>query len=226
MKLSSIPFVGPIIAKRDARIWAQAIECYKESVVKEDEAICRVEVPSCLLANCRIVPDRVTMLEKLPKGGIWCEVGTADGEFAEKILNISHPEVLHLVDSWAEEHDIRYANMEEAVKQRLHGYPIETHRGYSTDVLETFPDNYFDIIYLDAGHGCEDTVAELKLCRQKVMLSGFIAGHDYVTGTWQSQCRYGVIEAVNAFCVKNNWEFVLVTWECHRHISYVLRKVE
>jgi predicted O-methyltransferase YrrM len=225
MKLSRIPIIGPLISRRDARIAAQAVTDYRASVVAADEAIARVEVPARLLVNCRIVPDRAAMLATLPTGGTWCEVGTADGEFAEQILTVCHPDKLHLIDSWSVEHDSRYVNMEEAVKQRLHGYPIEIHKGYSTDMLALFSDSYFDVIYLDAGHGYSDTVAELELCRQKVKSEGLIAGHDYVTGTWRTQDRYGVIEAVNAFCVQYNWEFVLVTWECHRHISFVLRKI-
>jgi predicted O-methyltransferase YrrM len=226
MKLSRIPFIGSAIARRDARIAAQAVAGYRASVVAADEAIGRVEVPARLLANCRIVPDRVAMLAALPGRGRWCEVGTADGEFAEQILTICHPDILHLVDSWSAEHDTRYADMEEAVKQRLYGQPIETHRGYSTGILASFPEDYFDVIYIDAGHGYADTLAELKLSRQKVKPGGLITGHDYVTGTWRTQDRYGVVEAVNAFCVQYNWEFVLVTWECHRHISYVLREVQ
>lgn len=225
MKLSRSPLVGSFVARRDARIAAQAVHAWLDSVVVVDEAIVGVEVPARLLANCRIVPDRAAMLAAMPKGGTWCEVGTADGEFAEQILTISHPDMLHLVDSWWAEHDSRYADMEEQVKQRFHGRPIQTHRGYSTDVLRRLPDNHFDVIYLDAGHGYTDTVSELELCRQKVKSEGTIAGHDYVKGSWQRHDRYGVIEAVNAFCVQHDWEFVLVTWECHRHLSFVLRKV-
>lgn len=227
MKLSSIPFIGPVIARRDARIAKQAVANYRAQLTAAHEAIAanRVEVPAQLLMNCRVVPDRAAMLATLPKGGRWCEVGTAAGDFAEQILTICRPDILHLVDSWLAEHDSRYANMEEAVKQRLHGYPIETHRGYSTEVLATFPDNYFDVIYVDAGHGYTDTVAELELSLQKVKTGGMLAGHDYVIGSWASSKRYGVIEAVNAFCVHHNWEFLLVTWESHRHLSYVLKQV-
>jgi len=226
MKLSHIPLIGPYTVRRDSRIAAQAVADYRADVVAADKAISRIEVPARLLVNCRIVPDRAAMLAALPKGGRWCEVGTADGEFAEQILKICHPDILHLIDSWSAEHDQRYANMEEAVKHRLQGHPIKTHRGYSTDMLALFSDNYFDVIYVDAGHGYADTLAELELCRQKLKPDAFITGHDYVTGTWRTQDRYGVVEAVNAFCVRYNWEFVLVTWECHRHISYVLKKVQ
>jgi len=226
MELSHMPIIGPFIRRHDARIARQAVAHYQASVVAADGAIARVEVPARLLVNCRVVPDRAAMLATLPTGGRWCEVGTADGEFAEQILNICHPDILHLIDSWAAEHDNRYTNMEDAVKQRLHDHPIETHRGYSTDMLALFSDNYFDVIYLDAGHGYADTVAELELCHQKIKPNGLISGHDYITGTWRTQYRYGVIEAVNAFCIRYNWEFLLVTWECHRHISFVLRKVK
>jgi hypothetical protein len=224
MRLSELPLVGSIIARRDARIAAQVLSTYQASVIAQDEAYGCLDVPEHLLENCRIVPDRALMLAKLPKGGLWCEIGTAAGEFAEQILAVCKPDYLHLVDSWAAEHDGRYIDMEQSVINRFNGAPVKTHRGYSTKVLDTFPDSYFDVTYLDTGHGYNDTVAELELCHLKVKPDGLIAGHDYVIGNWRTHYRYGVVEAVNKFCIQNNWEFMLVTWECHRHISYVLKQ--
>lgn len=224
--LAQIPLLGPLVARRDLRIAEQAVANYRARIIAEDEALARVELPTRLLQNCRIVPDRTAMLDWMPKAKLWCEVGAGEGEFAEQILAHAQPKALHLIDSWSAEHDRRYANAEEAVKARLGQEPVTTHRGRSTDMLAAFPDGYFDIIYLDAGHGYADTVAELALCRQKLAAGGLLAGHDYVTGMWQSQLRYGVVEAVNAFCIRWQWEFVLVTWECHRHISFVLRALQ
>jgi hypothetical protein len=55
---------------------------------------------------------------------------------------------------------------------------------------------------------------------------GIIAGHDYTRyGGKYGMERYGVVEAVNAFCLKYDWEMIYLTHECHRHLSYALRKI-
>jgi hypothetical protein len=40
------------------------------------------------LRNCIVLPDRTTILERLPKGGVVAEVGTDQGDFARQILRI------------------------------------------------------------------------------------------------------------------------------------------
>ena len=80
-------------------------------------------------------------------------------------------------------------------------------------------------MYLDTGHDFTTTYQELEMCCAKVKPGGIIGGHDYVTGHWLGWYRYSVIEAVNTFCVKYNWEMIYLTHEAHRHLSYALRHV-
>jgi len=63
---------------------------------------------------------------------------------------------------------------------RTHYYPhVQAIRGYSTAVAENFPDEYFDLVYVDAGHSHEEVVADIRAWRSKVRLGGVIAGHDF-----------------------------------------------
>ena len=45
-----------------------------------------------------------------------------------------------------------------------------------------------------------------------------------VTGNRVDDVRYGVVEAVNEFCVKRGWEFICLTCDSRRHLSFALRK--
>src|SRR5690242_21742886 len=91
---------------------------------------------------------------------------------------------------------------------------VEINLGLSTDVGETFKDHYFDWVYIDTSHSYAVTKAELELYSKKVKLgNGIIAGHDFAIGNWVRGIRYGVIEAVYEFCVKNNWELIYLTME-------------
>ena len=91
--------------------------------------------------------------------------------------------------------------------------------------FEKFEDGLFDWVYLDSDHGYENVARELEICRKKVKIGGIIAGHDYVTGQWLKRERYGVVEAVNEFCHKYNWEMIYLTNEQHRNLSYALRQI-
>jgi predicted O-methyltransferase YrrM len=97
--------------------------------------------------------------------------------------------------------------------------------GRSTDVLQRYPDGTFDWVYIDTDHGYSVTAEELELCRLKVKPGGIIAGHDYVTGNWDGGVRYGVVEAVHEFCVRYEWELILLTHETDRHLSFAIRAI-
>jgi hypothetical protein len=49
--------------------------------------------------HCRVVPDRTPLVvDCLPTNSICCEVGTDTGAFAKKIVELSRPRELHLID--------------------------------------------------------------------------------------------------------------------------------
>jgi len=54
---------------------------------------------------------------------------------------------------------------------------------------------------------------------------GIIAGHDYTIGNWVDGYRYGVIEAVNEFCVNDDWEMIFLTAETDQYRSFAIRKI-
>ena len=189
------------------------------------------DVPYILLqdqhiANLRTVLNRNALLAELPSNAIVAEVGVAEGAFSRRILDFSQPEKLFLIDAWDE---ARYTGLHTTVNDRLQAEiasgRVEIRRGMSTSVLPSFDDHTFDWVFLDTDHTYQTTRDELEICQSKVKPGGLICGHDYITGDWKMRNRYGVVEAVNEFCVKKGWEMVFVTHETHRHLSYALRKL-
>ena len=176
--------------------------------------------------NLQIVLNRNSFLAQLPKDGVVAEIGVADGQFSQRIMQFASPAKLYLLDAWDSP---RYAHYREQVRNKFEEQTkmgqIVIQQGYSVDLLPQFPDHFFDWVYLDTDHSYETTRAELELCRHKVKAGGIIAGHDYIIGDWELRNRYGVVEAVNEFCVRHNWEMILLTHETHRHLSFALRQL-
>lgn len=75
--------------------------------------------------------------------------------------------------------------------------------GDSVNVLPTFPDKYFDVIYIDSSHEYDKTLKEFDLCFLKTKDTGIICGHDY----WK---EYPVVmQVVNQVArTQDVWKFV------------------
>ena len=55
-------------------------------------------------------------------------------------------------------------------------------KGFSAEVLASFPDNYFDWVYIDGNHLYEFVKKDVELSFQKVKPGGVIAGDDSAAG--------------------------------------------
>jgi hypothetical protein len=185
------------------------------------------ELDSKHLKNLKVISNRDELLKLLPHNSIVAEMGVDKGEFSEKILNITTPKKLFLIDAY---HTKRYSLKKyELVKNKfineINDNIIELKKGYSTEFASQFLDNFFDWIYIDTDHTYYTTKSELELYAPKIKPGGFICGHDYVLGNWNSHFKYGVIEAVREFCVNYDWELVYLTFEGHSHHSFCIRKL-
>ena len=99
-------------------------------------------------------------------------------------------------------------------------------RGRSEKELKKFDNKYFDWVYIDTAHSYNQTVKELELCRMKVKDGGIIAGHDYCQGNINDALAYGVVQAVNQFCIKFDWEIIYLTHETDRFLSFAIKKIK
>jgi hypothetical protein len=153
---------------------------------------------------------RAKFLEQMiPKGGVGAELGVYKGHFTRFILDVVAPERLHLIDPWyllGERWEWADGNQStiEALAGILRAYAAELtcgrailHVGYDLEVLRTFPDAYFDWVYLDTSHDYGHSVEELELLAVKVNASGVIAGDDWQTDP--AHVHHGVCRAVREF---------------------------
>lgn len=147
-----------------------------------------------------------------------CEIGVWKGENFRNF--IAHkPEVAIAVDSWIndgvisrndsgstqEELDKIYNQFKSEMKDKTF---VQIIKKYSTDAVKAFPDNYFDIIYIDADHTYSACLRDIIDWYPKVKKGGFLTGDDFRKNyKTRTGVRFGVIEAVNKFTQDNNLEF-------------------
>jgi predicted O-methyltransferase YrrM len=149
-----------------------------------------------------VVASRYELLELLPKGGICAEVGTQTGQFAAEIIRRTAPEMLHVID-----HD--YSRFQQAlfVGTGLSDR-IKLYKGDSSTVLASFPDQFFDWIYVDGDHQYAGVRKDLAQAIRKVKPRGLIVRNDYTPWSPIEAHEYGVMRAVNELCLQDGWEFV------------------
>lgn len=225
MQVSVDKFVPNFLLRQLHKNFLVAMEARRRSI---ENQLPKALLTSKHIQNCRLLLDRPALLSALPFNGTVAELGVDRGEFSEQILEFSRPEKLHLIDNWGSDryHDTLYHSVIERFSKQLEDETVSIHRCLSTDAAVQFPDGYFDWIYIDTDHSYATTAAELEMYRNKVKLSGFIAGHDFVLGNWVKGIRYGVIEAIHEFCVKYDWEFVYLTCTLSDWNSFAIRRIE
>ncbi len=146
------------------------------------------------LRNCQVVADRISMLELLPKQGVVAEVGVAYGDFSQEILARTQPTELHLIDleqRWAD----RFADRSDQV---------QIHLGDSSETLATFPDGYFDWIYIDADHSYEMVKRDTEVAKRKIKSGGLLVFNDYTVYDAFLAMPYGVPKTVHELCREEN----------------------
>jgi len=152
--------------------------------------------------------NRLRMLEHMPKGGRCAEIGVWNGGFSGAILDVTQPSELVLIDPW----DLLSAQSEDEwthKKHKNHIFMSELYlnveklygdldnvtirKGFSENVLSSYPDNYFDWVYIDGNHLYEFVKRDIEISFEKIRPGGIIAGDDFF---WKKDNRMHVREAV------------------------------
>ena len=173
---------------------------------------------------------RLDLVKLLPKGGEAAEIGVAEGNFARHILRTVAPERYHLIDPWehqtredyktdaygnvaADVQESRFQAVSAAFAAEVQSGQVALHRDYSSDAAPLIDDGSLDWVYLDGLHSEAGVAADLRDYSPKVKPDGFLLGHDYTNHSPAQQSGFGVVEAVNAFCAREGWHFLVLTME-------------
>ncbi len=193
----------------------QAVRAHQKTIGNMIKLLPRVKLQEIHIANLKPLVDRQALLAHLPKAGNVCELGVNEGDFSADILRITRPRTLKLVDPWDSRRygEKKYQAVAKRFSAEIASGQVELLRGYSTGIGPQIADGSLDWVYVDTTHSYELTRDELRLYASKLIPGGILAGHDYQMGNFRKGIVYGVIEAVQEFCVREDWEFVFLTME-------------
>lgn len=186
------------------------------------------------LSNCQFSISRYEALKQLPKNGKIAELGVLGGDLSSWLLSHLKPTELHLADLYncADSHDhnrFTRKQHESFIRSRfdkeIEEGQVFIKKGYSWDIMKTYPDNYFDIIYIDAAHDYSSVKKDLEQSSRTIKEDGYIIMNDYIMYDHLAMSKYGVVEATNEFCVKHNWEVLYYAFHPNLFCDVVLRKI-
>lgn len=179
---------------------------------------------------------RLEMMRDLVKPGFnICEIGVFTGDFSNQLLELN-PGRLVLIDPWvgtvpcadpdgqnlvSEFLPRVYVNLAQHFSQHAQ---VTVLRGYSHELLPLFPQNYFDLMYIDGDHSYEGVARDLEICWSLTKDGGYICGHDYETNPAKSSevWDFGVKQAVDEFCSRRGLRLLGRGWD--GQVSFAIRK--
>lgn len=155
-------------------------------------------LPQHLLDDCRVLSDRLRMLDHVPQGGVICELGTLKGDYSRAILERTQPRALHLVD----------VTFEACAADVLAHPAVTRHEMLTTTYLAGCADECFDMIYVDADHSYAAVSADIAAAAPKVKRGGLLAFNDFARIIRPGLGQFGVHQAVCEFMARENWPMV------------------
>jgi hypothetical protein len=169
------------------------------------------------LSGCELLNSREEILRRLPKASIGAEIGTQEGLFATKILEIVQPEQLYLFDLFVRPLYARRPWLLERPE-------VDLRVGDSSIELALLPDDIFDWIYIDGDHSYEGVHRDIAVARFKVKPGGLLIFNDFTIWSPAECCDYGVPYAVCEFDIESGWDFVYFALHPHCYHDVALRR--
>lgn len=178
----------------------------------------------------------------LPKNPVCVEIGVHKGEFSKMILSELQPEKLFLIDPWeigydkndkqtydsglptaySTENDFKFVFNQ--FYDEIRKNKVVMRADYSYNIVNDFPNNYFDFVYIDSCHLYNAVKADLNMFLPKLKENGLLCGHDYFKGVIEHGLIFGVVEAVDEFCIEKNFEMIILN-NLHGNFDWTLKKI-
>ena len=182
--------------------------------------------------------DLIASLTDAHRGTI-AEVGIGGGRFSEFLLQTLDPSHFVAIDLFrAHEADVVRGRpaaeafdglthrqfYERRLAKELHRMTIN--EGPSWEMLAAWPDEHFDMIYIDAAHDYESVKKDAEVAGRKVKRDGILVFNDYIIWPGQHDEPYGVVQAVNDLVVHGDgWHVIAFALARRLFCDIAIRRV-
>jgi len=137
---------------------------------------------------------KILIEENIDEKSVICEIGSFAGASSE-MFALTCKEI-YCVDCWLEYQEIEKGTIFEAENRfdnMMKNYNnIHKIKMTSEEASQTFPDKYFDLIYIDGAHDYNNVKKDILNWLPKVKDDGIISGHDY--NMWECDVKKAVDE--------------------------------
>lgn len=148
------------------------------------------------------------------KNPVMAEIGVYQGTLSDRLLEHIPGLTLFMVDSWApntytydkrlhEKFDLQCEKNYQLARKVANTYPNQafTIRDLSINAANQFHNNFFDLVFIDAGHDYDNIITDIFHWEPKVKKGGWISGHDYPNS-------HGVVQAVDDIYGSGNIDYI------------------
>jgi hypothetical protein len=180
---------------------------------------------------------RINMISDLvPEGAAICEMGVFKGDMAKFVDKLINPSLFVLIDFFTgitgsgdqDGNNFEYVDLEQSYNQLRKYFEknpnIKILQNDTVSGLAQFPNESFDMIYIDADHSYEGCKRDLEASYKKLKKGGYLMGHDYEMNMNKAKKSYffGVKKAVDEFC--KNYSETICAKGYDGCVSYAIRK--
>ena len=143
------------------------------------------------------------------------------GDFSEFLLRTIEPEILVTIDrydahtatfTWGKYTSDRFEGMthRQFIERRFssRGKQVRCEEGASWECLSRYPNQTFDLIYVDAGHDYDSVKKDAELSKEKIKPLGILVFNDYIKYSHWDDRYYGIIPVVNDLVVNQGFEIL------------------
>lgn len=173
------------------------------------------------LEKCRVVCHRQELISRLalPDKPRVAELGVFRGDFSQTLLDRLAPSELHLIDLDLRSYDIAGRFADEIARGIVH-----LHEADSSTTIASFPAEYFDLIYIDGDHSYDGVHRDIEASAPRVTDRGYLVFNDYTRWSLCENLSYGTMQAINEFCIEQDWEATHFALDGYMYCDIALRR--
>lgn len=174
-------------------------------------------LPEALVKGCVVLRNRERLLEELPKGCVFAEVGGLH-DFSSRIADIVRPSELHIF--------CRDLSLVGWLDKGRFSQATEYYEGIPSVLLSEQSVGRFDIVCIDGEHDYDTVWSELVAAHHCTMLGGYIVCSGYTSWSLSQCVPYGVLSAVNRFAIERKMPLAYLALQPNGYYDVALRKLD